>query len=35
MRGKSSSERAVDLIALADAAFRDDLTQAAKDMHLI
>ena len=35
MRGKSSAERAMGLIAIADPAFRDELTAAARDMHLI
>jgi itaconate CoA-transferase len=35
MRGKSSAERAIGLIAIADPAFRDELTAAAREMHLI
>jgi itaconate CoA-transferase len=35
MRGKSSAERAMGLIAIADPSFRDELTAAARDMHLI
>jgi itaconate CoA-transferase len=35
MRGKSSAERAMGLIAIAEPAFRDELTAAARDMHLI
>jgi len=33
--GKSSTERALALIALAEPAFRDELRAAAKTMHLI
>jgi itaconate CoA-transferase len=35
IRGRSSAERALGLIAIADPAFRDELTVAARDMHLI
>jgi len=35
IRGKSSTERARGLIELADPAFREELTAAARDMHLI
>jgi itaconate CoA-transferase len=35
VRGKSSTERALGLIAIADPAFRDELTMAAREMHLI
>jgi acyl-CoA hydrolase len=35
IRGKSSAERALGLIESADPAFRDELTEAARDMHLV
>jgi itaconate CoA-transferase len=35
LKGKSSAERATALIALAHPQFRDALTAAARDMHLI
>lgn len=35
VRGKSSTERALGLIAIADPAFRDQLNAAAREMHLI
>jgi itaconate CoA-transferase len=35
IRGKSSAERALGLIEIAEPAFRDELTAAARDMHLI
>ncbi|MFM7882321.1 MAG: acetyl-CoA hydrolase/transferase C-terminal domain-containing protein, partial [Microcystis panniformis] len=35
LKGLSSTERAESLIGLADPAFRDELTAAAKSMHLI
>src|ERR1700689_4565875 len=35
LKGKSSTERAKALIALAHPAFRDELTAAAKEMHLL
>jgi itaconate CoA-transferase len=35
LKGKSSTERAKALIALAHLAFRDELTAAAKEMHLL
>jgi itaconate CoA-transferase len=35
VRGKSSTERALGLIAIADPAFRDELSAAAREMHLI
>jgi itaconate CoA-transferase len=35
IRGKSSAERALGLIQIAEPAFRDELTAAARDMHLI
>jgi itaconate CoA-transferase len=35
VRGKSSTERALGLIAIADPAFRDELNAAAREMHLI
>jgi itaconate CoA-transferase len=35
LKGKSSTERALALIALAHPEFRDGLTKAAKEMHLI
>jgi itaconate CoA-transferase len=35
VRGKSSTERARGLIAIADPAFRDELNAAAREMHLI
>ena len=35
LKGKSSAERAKALIALAHAQFRDGLTAAAKDLHLV
>jgi len=35
LKGKSSTERAKALIALAHPQFRDGLTAAAKDMHLV
>jgi len=35
LKGKSSTERATALIALAHPQFRDALTTAAKDMHLM
>jgi itaconate CoA-transferase len=35
LRGMSSDERANALIGLADPAFRDELTAAAREMHLI
>jgi itaconate CoA-transferase len=35
VRGKSSAERARGLIAIADPAFRDELSATAREMHLI
>jgi itaconate CoA-transferase len=35
LKGLSSTERAQALIGLADPAFQDELTAAAKSMHLI
>ena len=35
VNGKSSTERALGLIAIADPAFRDELTASAREMHLI
>jgi itaconate CoA-transferase len=35
IRGKSSAERVLGLIEIAEPAFRDELTAAARDMHLI
>jgi itaconate CoA-transferase len=35
IRGRSSAERALGLIEVAEPAFRDELTAAARDMHLI
>jgi itaconate CoA-transferase len=35
VRGKSSTERALGLIEIAEPAFRDELTAAARDLHLI
>jgi itaconate CoA-transferase len=35
IRGKSSAERALGLIEIAEPAFRDELTAAAREMHLI
>jgi itaconate CoA-transferase len=35
IRGKSSNERALGLIAIADPAFPEELTAAARKMHLI
>ena len=35
VNGKSSAERALGLIAIADPAFRDELTASAREMHLI
>ena len=35
LRGKSSTERAMGLIAIADPSFRNELTAAASEMHLI
>jgi itaconate CoA-transferase len=35
VNGKSSTERALGLIAIADPAFRDELTSAAREMHMI
>jgi itaconate CoA-transferase len=35
IRGRSSTERALGLISIADPAFRDELTAAARNMHLI
>ena len=35
LKGRSSTERAQALIALADPSFRDELTEAAKQQHLI
>jgi len=35
VRGKSSAERALGLIAIADPAFRDELSAAAREMNLI
>jgi itaconate CoA-transferase len=35
VRGKSSAERALGLIAIADPAFREELSAAAREMHLI
>jgi itaconate CoA-transferase len=35
IRGKSSAERALGLIQIADPAFRDELTAAAREMHLV
>jgi itaconate CoA-transferase len=35
LRGKSSAERALGLIAIAHPDFRDELTVAARQMHLI
>jgi itaconate CoA-transferase len=35
IRGKSSAERALGLIEIAEPVFRDELTAAARDMHLI
>jgi itaconate CoA-transferase len=35
LRGKSSDERAMGLIALADPAFRDELMASARELHLI
>jgi itaconate CoA-transferase len=35
IRGRSSAERALGLIEIAEPAFRDELTAAARDMHLI
>ena len=35
VNGKSSTERALGLIAIADPAFRNELTAAAREMHLI
>ena len=35
LRGRSSAERAMGLIQIADPAFRDELTMAAREMHLI
>jgi itaconate CoA-transferase len=35
IRGKSSAERALGLIQIAEPTFRDELTAAARDMHLI
>jgi itaconate CoA-transferase len=35
LKGKSSTERAKALIALAHPQFRDGLTAAARDMHLV
>jgi itaconate CoA-transferase len=35
LKGKSSTERALSLIAIADPRFRDGLLQAARDLHLV
>ena len=35
LRGKSSDERAMGLIAIADPAFRDELMASARELHLI
>jgi itaconate CoA-transferase len=35
LKGKSSTERALSLIAIADPRFRDELLQAARDLHLV